>query len=95
MNEDLIEACVMFAKSLKVILEKTNGLDCINAGAQGCKKISISEIRKVLAEKCAMGYKDDVRSLLEKYGAEKLSDVDREQYPELLADAVEIGKSIL
>lgn len=49
--------------------------------------VAIEDIRKVLAEKSQAGKTDKVRELLQRYGANKLSEVDVKQYPSLLEDA--------
>ena len=49
--------------------------------------IKLEDIRAILAEKSQAGKTKDIRSLLDCYGAEKLSDVKAEQYPKLLEDA--------
>ena len=51
------------------------------------------QVRAVLAEKSHDGYTDEVRSLLQKYGAEKLSAVDPEKYEALLAEAEVLGNA--
>ena len=55
------------------------------------KAISLEEVRAVLAEKSHDGYTDQVRGLLQKYGAEKLSGVDPKLYAALLKDAEVLG----
>ena len=45
----------------------------------------------MLAEKSHDGYTDQVRGLLQKYGAEKLSGVDPKHYAALLKDAEVLG----
>ena len=57
------------------------------------RKVSLEEVRSVLAEKSHDGYTAEVRSLLQKYGAEKLSAVDPEKYAALLADAEVLGNA--
>lgn len=49
--------------------------------------VTIEAVRKVLAEKSQAGKTDKVRELLQRYGANKLSDVEVSQYPSLLDDA--------
>lgn len=49
--------------------------------------ISIEDIRKVLAEKSRAGKTEQVRELLQKYGANKLSAVEEQHYTSLLEDA--------
>lgn len=48
---------------------------------------SLESIRAVLAEKSRQGHTAEIRSLLQKYGASKLSDIDPSRYEELLAEA--------
>ncbi len=49
--------------------------------------VAIEDIRKVLVEKSQAGKTDKVRELLQRYGANKLSEVEVNQYPSLLDDA--------
>lgn len=51
------------------------------------KPMTLAEVRAVLAEKSRAGHTAEVRELLLKHGAEKLSDIDPAEYPSLLADA--------
>lgn len=51
------------------------------------KQITLEEVRAVLAEKSHDGFTAEVRALLEKYGASKLSQIDPSKYAALLADA--------
>ena len=51
--------------------------------AQEEKSMTLAEVRAVLAEKSRAGHTAEVRELLLKHGAEKVSDID----PALLADA--------
>lgn len=51
------------------------------------KLLTLEEVRMVLAEKSRAGHTAEVRALLAKHGAEKLSDIDPVRYPALLADA--------
>jgi len=48
---------------------------------------TLEAVRAVLAEKSRTGHSAEVRSLLEKYGATKLSQIDPANYKALLADA--------
>lgn len=56
-------------------------------------QITLETVRAVLAEKSRAGYTAEVKSLINKYGADKLSDVNPEQYTALLADAEVIGNA--
>ncbi|WP_303231327.1 hypothetical protein [Limosilactobacillus oris] len=49
-------------------------------------------IRQLLAKKCQEGYTGQVKDLLHKFGAEKLSDVDPKDYEDLYYSAERIGQ---
>jgi len=55
------------------------------------KPLTLEAVRAVLAEKSRDGHTDDVRALLEKCGAAKLSEIDPTKYTALLADAEALG----
>lgn len=49
--------------------------------------LTLEKVRAVLAEKSRNGHTAEIRSLLQKYGAAKLSAVDPKHYEALLKDA--------
>jgi hypothetical protein len=49
--------------------------------------LTLEAVRAVLAEKSCAGHTAQIRSLLQKYGADRLSGVDPGNYKALLADA--------
>jgi len=51
------------------------------------KAVTLEQVRAVLAEKSHDGFTAEVRALLEKYGASKLSQIDPSKYAALLAEA--------
>lgn len=51
------------------------------------KAVTLEQVRAALADKSQQGFTADVRVLLEKYGAPKLSQIDPANYAALLADA--------
>ena len=55
------------------------------------KAVSLEQVRGVLAQKTQLGFTKDVKTLLTKYGASKLSDVAPEHYESLMRDAEELG----
>ena len=55
--------------------------------------ISLEEVRAVLAEKSHDGYTKEIRELLIKYGAPKLSEISPDNYAALLKDAVVLGNA--
>lgn len=53
--------------------------------------LRLEDVRSVLAEKSRAGHTAEVRELLKRHGAERLSEVSADEYPALLAEAEEIG----
>lgn len=51
------------------------------------KKISITEVRGVMAEKSRAGKTQEIKQLLKEFGADKLSSVSEERYEELMKRA--------
>lgn len=47
---------------------------------------SFEDVRKAFAEKSRMGYTEQVKALISRYGADKLSAVKETDYPELMTD---------
>ncbi len=55
------------------------------------KPITLEQVRAVLAEKSRDGHTAEIRALLEKHGAAKLSEIDPDKYADLLAEAEVLG----
>lgn len=55
------------------------------------KALTIEEVRAILAEKSRDGFTAQIRDLLLKYGAKKLSEVDPASYKALVANAEVLG----
>lgn len=55
------------------------------------KTYSFVDVRKAFSAKSHAGYTEQVKALIGKYGAAKLSAVKEEDYPALMADLEEIG----
>ena len=53
--------------------------------------LTLEQVRAVLADKSRMGFTAEIRSLLQKYGAPKLSGIDPAHYKALVADAEVLG----
>ena len=51
------------------------------------KPLTLEQVRAALAEKSRAGHTSEVKALLIKHGADKLSDIDPAEYPALLAEA--------
>lgn len=56
------------------------------------KEIKRSDVRAVLAEKSRAGFTKEVKELLVKHGADKLSGIDASEYEALLAEVEVLGK---
>ena len=50
-------------------------------------QLTLEQVRAVLADKSRKGHTAEIRALLQKYGATKLSGIDPANYKALLADA--------
>ena len=53
--------------------------------------ITLEQVRAVLAEKSHDGFTAEVRALLQKHGADKLSLIDPSKYESLMKDAEALG----
>lgn len=51
------------------------------------EKLALEDVRKILAEKSRLGFTSEIRELLNKYGANKLSEIDEDKYKDLISDA--------
>lgn len=54
-------------------------------------EVTLDDVRKVLAEKSRMGYKSEVKALVKKHGADKVSELPEGTYAEVLKEAEQIG----
>lgn len=55
------------------------------------KKLTLEEVRKVAADKSRQGFTEEVRNLIYRYGAEKLSGLDAAKYEAFLQDLEVMG----
>ena len=58
-----------------------------NAAFPAEPRLTLEQVRAVLADKSRQGHTAEIRSLLQKYGAAKLSQINPTHYKALLADA--------
>ena len=70
----------------KAAAKKTTAKKTVKAEPEE-KPLTLEEVRAVLAEKSRAGHTAEVKELLNKHGADKLSEIDPAEYPALLADA--------
>ena len=57
------------------------------AAAPAKPVLTLEQVRAVLADKSRMGFTAEIRTLLQKYGAPKLSGIDPTHYEALVAEA--------
>ena len=58
-----------------------------DAAASAEPRLTLEQVRAVLADKSRKGHTAEIRTLLRKHGASKLSGIDPANYKALLADA--------
>ena len=56
------------------------------------KPVTLAQVRAVLAEKSRCGHTAQVRELLQKHGAAKLSAINPTEFESLLSEAADIGR---
>ena len=54
-------------------------------------ELTLEQVRAILADKSRLGFTAQIRALLQKYGAPKLSGIDPANYKALVADAEVLG----
>lgn len=59
--------------------------------AESPKEVTLSEVRAVLANKSRAGFTNEVKQLLMKHGAEKLSGIAEAEYAALMKEAENLG----
>lgn len=91
MKKEFVELVVkdleMLTSHLKELLESTEDGKVEKPKAEPSKKIGLEDVRAVLAKLSQHGKTAEVKDLITKYGATKLSDVDEDKYKGLLKDA--------
>lgn len=85
--EQLIKLIDVFTDSAKIIKEATDEKKVIETKEEPKKEVTLIDVRTALAKLSKEGYTNDVKALLNKYGAEKLSAVNPNDYEAILKDA--------
>ena len=75
------------AEQLISIAERLEGDDKQQKKESAAKTISYTDIRKILADKSRAGHTAEIREILEKHGAAKLSAIDPKEYEAILKEA--------
>lgn len=61
------------------------------SGNKQTPQLTLEEVRKVAADKARQEFTEEVRRLIQKYGADKLSSIDAAQYEAFLKELEVIG----
>ncbi|MGP6451526.1 hypothetical protein ACR9F1_01575 [Streptococcus dysgalactiae subsp. equisimilis] len=94
MKNEIVEIVIKdletLTSHLKELLVSEEGVKVEMLRAEHGKKIGLEDVRAVLAKLSQHGKTSEVKELITKYGAMKLSDVDECKYKDLLKDAEDI-----
>ena len=87
---DVKEDAENLASSIGVLLTALNSdeepVEEVKVDEQVESAYELEEVRRILADKSRLGFTEDIRGLLEKYGAKKLSEVSPKYYQNLVSD---------
>ena len=93
--EDLRKAAEAISSAADTLTEMFGGTDSESPSPSSAvpakPAISLEQVRAVLAEKSHDGFTAEVRALLQKHGADKLSLIDPSEYESLMKDAEALG----
>ena len=84
--EELRKCAAVISDAANWLAEKFSGDEPVPETAPAEPVLTLEAVRAVLADKSRAGFTAQIRSLLQKYGADKLSGVDPANYEALLAD---------
>ena len=92
---ELVHISVILNKVIEELIELRDSISTPNDTPvkevkEPIKTISLEDVRRVLAELSRDGFTAEVRKLLQKNGANKLSEVESSKYEQLLKEAGEI-----
>lgn len=73
------------------LMEKQEEVPAAEEEKKPEKKLSLEDVRRVAADKARQGHTDEVRQLIQKFGADKLSGVDAAKYPSLMEELEAMG----
>ena len=92
--EELRKCAASISDAANLLAEKYSGDEAPEAPTPLKEPpLTLEAVRAVLANKSRAGHTTQIRSLLQKYGADKLSGVDPANYKALLADAEELNNA--
>ena len=86
-NQKFSRTAYVLTDSAKIIKEATDEKKVIETKEEPKKEVTLIDVRTALAKLSKEGYTNDVKALLNKYGADKLSAVNPNDYESILKDA--------
>jgi hypothetical protein len=89
--EELRRAAVAINEAANWLTEQFCSKELSPESASTEPVLTLEAVRAVLADKSRAGFTAQIRSLLQKYGADKLSGIDPANYKALLADVEVLG----
>ena len=86
---EVVEDLKQLAGSLETLVKTIESNEELSDKADKAKEepITIEKVRAVLAEKSQSGKQPEVKALITKFGAKKLTDIDPSSYKALLVEA--------
>lgn len=75
------------ADTLAEVFSTASADEAHDGAAHAEPVLTLEQVRAVLADKSRQGHTAEIRALLQKYGASKLSGIDPSHYKALLRDA--------
>ena len=92
---DAAEKLTALSESLKALADsvqaEAKGADSQPEKAKASEKkppaITLEKVRGILADKSRAGHTAEVRAIIQKHGADRLSEVDPEQYAAIIQEA--------
>lgn len=95
-GENMIKAANALKEIFSSTTEGATAAPAVNVDkpaepATTAKTYEFAEVRKAFSAKSHEGYTEQVKELIAKYGAGKLSDIKKEDYPALMSDLEVIG----
>ena len=79
------------ANTLAEMFSTESADEAPDAATPAESQLTLEQVRAILADKSRMGFTAEIRTLLQKYGAAKLSGIDPVHYKALVADAEVLG----
>lgn len=90
LSDSVQAVCEAVTEGLSVEQEKPKAIEAKPTKPKE-PEISLEKVRSVLAKKSEAGFTSEVRGIIQKYGANRLSEIDPKNFEAVIADAEELG----